>query len=300
MASSTENEIVFSEDSINKTTNYNRKDLYNWKLVTDDFMESCKDLELGELLHDNMFGLFEAMSAIEMMDPKMDAGMAKAGNIKRHKPLSFSEAVEKKLIPWETISAPDFVTNFDHTMACVVTWLEGHSLAQTVFTNLYLHCGDGEEQRPSSPELRAFIIATLKLVDLIKDIIAKASVFEEEDFQPLTYGFQLASDISEAKAMATLKEAEDNTQKLVRSTKANVDSQEHQEALAVCSRLKFYRHFYMSLSFLSKQEMADALRHINAAKDQINIMRSTIKVGTVAEPGGNILGKALKYLIGWL
>lgn len=33
------------------------------------------DLSLGELLHDDMFGLFEAMSAIEMMDPKMDAGM---------------------------------------------------------------------------------------------------------------------------------------------------------------------------------------------------------------------------------
>jgi len=32
-------------------------------------------LGLGELLHDPSFGLFEAMSAIEMMDPKMDAGM---------------------------------------------------------------------------------------------------------------------------------------------------------------------------------------------------------------------------------
>ena len=62
----------------------------------------------------------------------------------------------------------------------------------------YLHCGDDPEQRPKSPELRAFIVATLKLVDLIKDIIAKASVFEEEDFQPLTYGFQLATDVSEA------------------------------------------------------------------------------------------------------
>lgn len=30
---------------------------------------------MGELLHDSSFGLFEAMSAIEMMDPKMDAGM---------------------------------------------------------------------------------------------------------------------------------------------------------------------------------------------------------------------------------
>lgn len=33
------------------------------------------DLSLGELVHHKIFGLFEAMSAIEMMDPKMDAGM---------------------------------------------------------------------------------------------------------------------------------------------------------------------------------------------------------------------------------
>lgn len=33
------------------------------------------ELELGELLHGYFFGLFEAMSAIEIMEPKMDAGM---------------------------------------------------------------------------------------------------------------------------------------------------------------------------------------------------------------------------------
>jgi len=33
------------------------------------------ELSLGELVHDEVFGLFEAMSAIEMMDPKMDVGM---------------------------------------------------------------------------------------------------------------------------------------------------------------------------------------------------------------------------------
>lgn len=51
------------------------------------------ELELGELLHDGqLFGLFEAMSAIEMMDPKMDAGMLcnRGGHAK---PLNFQQAV---------------------------------------------------------------------------------------------------------------------------------------------------------------------------------------------------------------
>ena len=42
-------------------------------------------------MHDEMFGLFEAMSAIEMMDPKMDAGMI--CNRSSNTPLSFDEAV---------------------------------------------------------------------------------------------------------------------------------------------------------------------------------------------------------------
>lgn len=49
--------------------------MYNWVDITQEFNEAVKELKLGELLHDHLFGLFEAMSAIEMMDPKMDAGM---------------------------------------------------------------------------------------------------------------------------------------------------------------------------------------------------------------------------------
>ncbi len=30
----------------------------------------------------------------------------------------------------------------DESLGCLVTWLEGHSLVQTVFTNLYLHQPD--------------------------------------------------------------------------------------------------------------------------------------------------------------
>ena len=49
-------------------------------------------LSLGELLHDEMFGLFEAMSAIEMMDPKMDAGMR--CNRRRERPHNFNSAAQ--------------------------------------------------------------------------------------------------------------------------------------------------------------------------------------------------------------
>ena len=52
---------------------------------------SFAELELGELVHHEIFGLFEAMSAIEMMDPKMDAGMCCNKNTQA--PLTFETAV---------------------------------------------------------------------------------------------------------------------------------------------------------------------------------------------------------------
>ena len=43
------------------------------------------------------FGLFEAMSAIEMMDPKMDAGMI--GNQVNRKVLNFEQAIKVSILP---------------------------------------------------------------------------------------------------------------------------------------------------------------------------------------------------------
>jgi N-alpha-acetyltransferase 35, NatC auxiliary subunit len=60
-----------------------------------------------------------------------------------------------------------FTGIIDNSFACLVTWLEGHSLAQTVFINLYAQ----QPNRIEDKYLKAFIITFLKVVDLIKDYI---------------------------------------------------------------------------------------------------------------------------------
>ncbi len=55
----------------------------------------------------------------------------------------------------------------DNSIACLVTWLEGHSLAQTVFINLYAQ----HPQKIEDRNVKAFITLFLKVVDLIKDYI---------------------------------------------------------------------------------------------------------------------------------
>lgn len=56
-----------------------------------------------------------------------------------------------------------------------ITWLEGHSLAQTVFTCLYVHNPDLIEE----PALKAFALGILKVCDIAREKINKAAVFEE-------------------------------------------------------------------------------------------------------------------------
>lgn len=60
------------------------------------------ELQLGELVHhQTLFGLLEAMSAIEMMDPKMDAGLR--CNKDPEGPLTFSTAVAVSECNWKKI-----------------------------------------------------------------------------------------------------------------------------------------------------------------------------------------------------
>lgn len=62
------------ENSATETCSVPSQPVLQFKDITSEFFECCDDLKLGELLLQEEFGLFDAMSAIEMMDPKMDAG----------------------------------------------------------------------------------------------------------------------------------------------------------------------------------------------------------------------------------
>jgi len=64
--------------------------------------------------------------------------------------------------------------------------------------------------------MRAFAISVYKIVDVFKDIIGKAVVFEEEDFQTMSYGYKLKPEVSEAKSVALLKDVEDELYKKIR------------------------------------------------------------------------------------
>lgn len=80
-----------SMDDLRSDHDLDQKKIFEWKDITEEFFESVQELDLGELLHYELFGLFEAMSAIEMMDKKMDIGMVEG---KEKTPLTLETAVK--------------------------------------------------------------------------------------------------------------------------------------------------------------------------------------------------------------
>ncbi|XP_077456300.1 N-alpha-acetyltransferase 35, NatC auxiliary subunit [Stigmatopora argus] len=255
----------------------------NWVDITHDFKSSCKELNLGELLHDKLFGLFEAMSAIEMMDPKMDAGMI--GNQVNRKVLNFEQAIKEDAIKVKDLSLPELIGIMDTCFCCLITWLEGHSLAQTVFTCLYIHNPDLIEE----PALKAFALGILKICDIAREKVNKAAVFEEEDFQAMTYGFRMATNVTDLRVTGMLKDVEDELQRKVKSTRSRQGEQrdpgvalEHQQYLALFNRIKFTRLLLTALIAFTKKEtssVGEAQKLVAQGADLLSAIHMSVQHG---------------------
>ncbi|XP_071954055.1 N-alpha-acetyltransferase 35, NatC auxiliary subunit-like isoform X2 [Antedon mediterranea] len=179
------------------------------------------------------------------------------------------------------------IKNVKYQILNKVTWLEGHSLAQTVFTSLYTHNADIIEDRC----IRAFTLAILKMVDIIKDKVIRAAVYEEEDFQPLLYGFQLASNVTEMRVCGMLKEVEEEYNKKIKMTrprpnekKDDLKELQHEQYTAVYTRIKATRMIYVTLLDLNKKEVKagveEAKKHLDQSSSLLSTVKQSINLGT--------------------
>ena len=72
------------------------------------------------------------MSALEIMDPKMDAGMQNDNDV------TLESALGTALMPLD-LSVRQVIYVMDQQVVQEMIWLNGHALAQCIFTCLYLH-----------------------------------------------------------------------------------------------------------------------------------------------------------------
>ena len=104
------------------------------------------------------------MTAIEMMHPQMDIGCKRIKTREIHRA---GKAAELGLIPWDNCSFGELVSVFDTQMGAIACWLDGQSLAQTVFANLHYEVVDNIPDK----KLRSMTLGTLKLAGLINVVI---------------------------------------------------------------------------------------------------------------------------------
>lgn len=182
-----------------------------WRDVTQLMSVAAKEFKVGQLVHEEDFNLFDSMSALELMDPKMDSGMLVNGM----PPQSISTQLASGSIQLEFSSARDVLATLDELFNCETGWLNGLPLAQSLLTSVYMHreplialCTqlvtsinslmvvDADVRLVLNERLGAsvkdslllvmvaVILATLKTTNLVRDATLRADIFEEEDFSP--------------------------------------------------------------------------------------------------------------------
>ena len=92
--------------------------------------QSRAELPVGSLIHGEAFSLFEAMSAVEIGNIKMDAGMLAT-------PKTVEALIEEGAAPLP-LSSNQCLAVMDQLLAMEATWHSGGSLAQTVYSCLYM------------------------------------------------------------------------------------------------------------------------------------------------------------------
>ncbi|KAI8643537.1 Mak10 subunit, NatC N-terminal acetyltransferase-domain-containing protein [Parasitella parasitica] len=223
--------------------------LPQWKDITLLLDEATDDFEVGQLVHLQSFTLFDAMSAIEIMDPRMDTGMTIEETFKKFD-------IDKRLMP------EDILGIMDRLIVREMAWISGHSLAQTVYTCIYFHHIKhlNESSMPTLKStmsdilygvLRSYILATVKCCHYIWTEMTQGNVYEEEDFTTNLFGLSFNNQNPD---VMIINDIDSSVMLLNHLLNTKISESEKNTVRAILNRVEIRRSYLMSLVYLSKLE----------------------------------------------
>ncbi|KAK1420967.1 hypothetical protein QVD17_22970 [Tagetes erecta] len=258
-----------------------------WADVSSLLVSACNDLQDGELICGENFNLFAAMSALEIMDPKMDSGI-----VCRY--YSVDEAIEDGAAPVplslnKTVDVHCIIDVMDHLLSCEATWHKGHSLAQTIFSCIYLLRPD----RTSSHALLSSYCTIIRATcNAVISVVSDTRTHEEEDLFLITSGLPLKKDGDE-KCLSMVNVVEETVSRQLNACKSpshkkrsiedieplqtNLDLEEGYCKAVLC-RLRFRKHFYHVLACLRRAQgrgLDLARKHIASSLVELSNMLKT-------------------------
>ncbi|KAF2826351.1 amino-acid N-acetyltransferas-like protein subunit Mak10 [Ophiobolus disseminans] len=171
--------------------------------ITEKFTRASNALDVGQLVKDDYFTLFESIGAIEIMDSKMDSGFLNPG-----------ETLEDDYDTLTPLLPEEIIGIMDQLLCYEMAWHTGYPLSQTLFTSVYIDkllwpevkileqaqfyrgtIPDEKRPGPLLQALRAYCLALIKGCDFVIAKITSRDYFEEEDFCTHIYNRVLFMEI---------------------------------------------------------------------------------------------------------
>lgn len=160
-----------------------------WVPIDDALRAARGVMRSGQMVHAANFQLYHSMNALQILDAKMDVGMAPPAGEPPMK--SLAALIAEGRAPLD-LSDEDQTRVFDALLACEATWHRGQALATTVYTCLYMH--DAERlEACRGPVMRAYFDATRSAVATVRHAVSLGDVWEEEDFVLHVAGFDVGA-----------------------------------------------------------------------------------------------------------
>lgn len=143
-----------------------------WIDITSVFIDGAHQLGKDEVLISSELSVIDIISAIRIMDHRMDMGMG------------VSAEDELKFDPTQSLTPTEVITILDLSLACEFAWHTGHALSQTLLVSSYLQHLESLDSHPQdliSKVLRAALVGTMKCCAIVWNEIVKGHLYENED-----------------------------------------------------------------------------------------------------------------------
>ncbi|KAH7370528.1 amino-acid N-acetyltransferase-like protein subunit Mak10 [Rhexocercosporidium sp. MPI-PUGE-AT-0058] len=245
--------------------------------ITDQFTLAAHQLDIGQLIKDPFFTLFESVGALEIMDRKMDSGYLEPG-----------ETMEDEFDFGQDLLPEEIIGIIDQLLCHEMAWHMGHPLAQTIFTSLYIDrilspcplsinqtffdrsesCTD---EVVTLQILRAYCLGLIKTCCFVNNRVKSEHTYEEEDFVAHTFNRSLLEGIEQEEIIGFLEE----TIALL----ADIDDMDPAVKKSLEYRLKFRLQFLQTVEGADSKSPGDTKRLWSDLSDFVPDLKRTLPLG---------------------
>ncbi|KAJ2673464.1 N-alpha-acetyltransferase, non-catalitic subunit [Coemansia sp. RSA 1085] len=220
-----------------------------WQDITELVDRGTEELSSGQLLKHPHFTLFDAMTSIEVMDPRLDMGM-------------LSQEDEEEIAQWDIqrkLSLQEALWISLQMFRCEMTWHMSASLLQTIYTCNYFTQYSTESTAETDNPVRDLVlypilIGTGLCCRFVWNEYGRENVFREEDVHFGAVSPQFFDEYSQSDAL-----------RLLDTAKTYLEQQREDAAEQLLVLVEIRRHWLQALAWLSSDDGSErALEELEA------------------------------------